>query len=88
MAGGGMNGGNGNCTGIDLNKCGKGQGINIEELSSVNFKLTPGHGNGNAGSGVLVNGEGPGPYVGASFGMGEGHDNNEEDGFVIIDIIQ
>ena len=56
-----MDGGDASCEEAD--RCGKGQVIDIQQLSSKHFSLTPGHGGehkcSNEGGGVLVNEAGP-----------------------------
>jgi len=91
---GGTDGGNGQCDNNEPESCGKGQGIDIRQLSTPHFVLTPGPGgqtNGvnvaGGGGGVLVNGEGT-AIIDVSWGMGEGYSNKAGWGFAILEIVQ
>ena len=82
---GGMDGGDASCS-----QCGKGQGIDIQQLSSPHFMLTPGPGGNsstvNGGGGVMVNGLGPGDQT--SFGMGASTFDGKTNGLAIFEIVQ
>jgi len=91
---GGTDGGDGECDTSEPETCGKGMGIDIRQLSTAHYVLTPGPGGGTngtnaagGGGGVLVNGEGT-PMVDVSFGMGEGYANKAGWGFAIMEIVQ
>merc|ERR1712142_126830 len=91
---GGTDGGDGMCDSSEPQSCGRGQGIDIRQLSTPHYELSPGPGgvtNGanvaGGGGGVLVNGEGT-AILDVSWGMGEGYSNKAGWGFAILEIVQ
>ena len=91
---GGTDGGDGECDSSEPETCGKGMGIDISQLSTTHYALSPGPGgvtNGanvaGGGGGVLVNGEGT-ALIDVSWGMGEGYSNKAGWGFAILEIIR
>ena len=80
----------------DLQKGGKGSGLDLGTLNMTSFVLTPGkagrevNGNGGGGGGILVNGEGPRidgfGGGGEGFGAGNNRGYNAAHGCILIEV--